>query len=164
MAVSKEIDESGTVPLFVEQFHRKWNSSTISGTGSRKSGTVPLFLEQKWNSGSQFRRLHDTPQHIVTKQHDMITRKDPSAYDRHQSSCVPLVVRARYKEATPSFSIKSSKYPHSLSVVPLVIFSFAKLGFVQLNDDSKIAKGNRVGQEVSGYVRIHDLSPISRSP
>ena len=38
--------QSGTVPLFVEQFHFLWNSSTFCGT-------VPQFVEQfhnLWNS------------------------------------------------------------------------------------------------------------------
>ena len=38
--------QSGTVPLFVEQFHFLWNSSTFCGTASQKCGTAP---QKKWN-------------------------------------------------------------------------------------------------------------------
>ena len=38
--------QSGTVPLFVEQFHFLWKSSKICGTASQKCGTAPQKVEQ----------------------------------------------------------------------------------------------------------------------
>ena len=47
----RRLTQSGTVPLFVEQFYKKWNSSTICGTVSQKCGTAPQKVEQVLKSG-----------------------------------------------------------------------------------------------------------------
>ena len=88
-------------------------------------------------------------------------RKNPSPNDRQKSRCVPLVISARYQEATSSFSVKGSKYPNSLSIAPLVIFSFPELRLVLFNDDSRTAKRYRVGKEMSSNVCIHDLPTVT---
>ena len=49
--------QSGTVPLFVEQFHNLWNSSTICGTASQKCGTAPKKSGTSAESGSLFHKL-----------------------------------------------------------------------------------------------------------
>ena len=48
----------GTVPQKVEQFHKKWNSSTIRGTVSQKCGIAPPKSETGTINSDESHKLH----------------------------------------------------------------------------------------------------------